>query len=161
MRAEKKARAEESVTVEAIHIRHFLQDTPSEQLHWQAAALARLMRVPQGFMRDKSKQRIETYAQENNHSEITLEIAEAGLAAARKAMEQAMGSDEPDGATQQPDAASNATQSKCAFANLMKPAAEQSNQNQTPGLYWQEEARKRLKRIPEGFCRDMTAKAAE
>ncbi|MCP4287198.1 MAG: universal stress protein, partial [Gammaproteobacteria bacterium] len=30
MRAEKKARAEESVTVEAIHIRHFLQDTPSE-----------------------------------------------------------------------------------------------------------------------------------
>ncbi len=134
MRAEKKARAEESVTVEAIHIRHFLQDTPSEQLHWQAAALARLMRVPQGFMRDKSKQRIETYAHENNHSEITLEIAEAGLSAARKAMADA------------------GVQSKCPFAKM-------AGQERKPD--WQQAATDRLKGIPKGFCREMTIKAVE
>lgn len=59
-------------------------------LHWQAAALARLMRVPAGFMRDSSKQRIEEHARARGQREITLETAEEGLAKAREAMEEAM-----------------------------------------------------------------------
>ncbi|MEE8342336.1 MAG: universal stress protein, partial [Gammaproteobacteria bacterium] len=75
MRAEKKARTEGASRVTEQHIQSFLngaakgQDSnnqlsviESEPVYWQAAALARLMRVPEGFMRDKSKQRIEDYA---------------------------------------------------------------------------------------------------
>ncbi|MEN8168389.1 MAG: universal stress protein, partial [Pseudomonadota bacterium] len=114
MRAEKKARAAGSPTVEESHIRPFLDDdiktesshlgsktsikheagntvgcverSETHQHTWQAAALARLMRVPEGFMRDSSKQRIEAYAQAHGHTEVSLDVAEAGLAEARKAM---------------------------------------------------------------------------
>ena len=90
MRAEKKARQDKSHTVEAHHINAFL-DTREEtgstsRLHWQAAALARLARVPEGFMRDSSREHIEKYANSHKATEITLEIAEQGLALARKAM---------------------------------------------------------------------------
>ncbi len=181
MRAEKKARSEKSATVDASHIRHFLQDSPgaetsepsaaqqqsssNAELHWQAAALARLMRVPEGFMREKSKQRIEDYALENNLTEITLETAEAGLAAARRAMEQAMGGgNQASTATtpaQQSDTAGNATQSKCPFASMMQQGPGQASENQTPELNWQQEALDQLQRVPQGFCREMTIKAAE
>ncbi len=90
MRAEKKARQERSPVVEAQHINAFL-DTPqtgsANRLHWQAAALARLARVPEGFMRDSARQHIEEHAARHGHTEITLEIAEQGLTEARKAME--------------------------------------------------------------------------
>lgn len=101
MRAEKKARTAGSAMVEAEHIQAFLdqgtedngQETGSPslttELHWQAAALARLMRVPEGFMRDSTKGRIEDYARSQGHGEITLAIAEEGLAEARKAMQDA------------------------------------------------------------------------
>jgi len=58
--------------------------------HWQAAALARLMRVPEGFMRDRTRERIENYARQQGSDEITLEVAEQGIALARKAMEENM-----------------------------------------------------------------------
>ncbi len=98
MRAEKKARAENSPEVQEKHIGFFIEEgrgtrnevpektnNPSN-LHWQSAALARLMRVPEGFMRDGAKARIEAHARANGHGEITLAIAEAGLAEARRAM---------------------------------------------------------------------------
>jgi len=100
MRAEKKARQEKSALVEARHIQPFLDTESPEgsqssvlspaQLHWQAAALARLMRVPEGFMRDKCKQSIENFARQNGHAEITLEVAENGLKLARSEMEKNM-----------------------------------------------------------------------
>jgi len=97
MRAEKKARQEKSVEVEARHIKSFLDtETPDSaqptavELHWQAAALARLMRVPEGFMRDRCKQSIEGFARQNGHDEITLEVAENGLKLARSEMEKNM-----------------------------------------------------------------------
>ncbi|MDO8294319.1 MAG: universal stress protein [Gallionella sp.] len=100
MRAEKKARQEKSALVEARHIQPFLDtESPegsqpsvlsSAQLHWQAAALARLMRVPEGFMRDSCKQSIENFARQNGHAEITLEVAENGLKLARGEMEKNM-----------------------------------------------------------------------
>jgi nucleotide-binding universal stress UspA family protein len=127
MRAEKKARQEKSAIVEAEHIQAFLHSKEfvipakagiqavdptglppsrerqngscpaSSQIHWQVAALARLMRVPEGFMRDKCKQRIEDFARQNSHAEITLEVAEGGLGLARSEMEKSMkGQREPD-----------------------------------------------------------------
>src|SRR3990167_1835315 len=100
MRAEKKASQEKSALVEIRHIQPFLDIESPEgsqssvlshaQLHWQAAALARLMRGPGGFMRDKRKQSIENFARENGHAEITLEVAENGLRLARGEMGKTM-----------------------------------------------------------------------
>jgi nucleotide-binding universal stress UspA family protein len=104
MRAEKKARQEKSDAVEAKHLQSFLGaetqgdfPTPAANVHWQAAALARLMRVPEGFMRDKCKLSVENFAQQNSHREITLEVAENGLKFARGEMEKTMqGQSAPD-----------------------------------------------------------------
>jgi len=108
MRAEKKARQEKCEAVEAKHIKPFLDaEAPdsaaaaaglpdSSEIHWQAAALARLMRVPEGFMRDRCKQSVENFAVQNGHAEITLEVAENGLKQARGEMEKTMkGQSEP------------------------------------------------------------------
>ena len=86
MRAEKKARGDNTHTVELTHILAFLD----EEMHWQAGALARLSRVPEGVMRDTTKERIEAYAIACGLKEVTLETAEEGLAMARQAMEQMM-----------------------------------------------------------------------
>ncbi|MCP4332428.1 MAG: universal stress protein [Gammaproteobacteria bacterium] len=188
MRAEKKARAEKSETVEATHIQHFLQDIPrvessepprsqeqqpdNSELHWQAAATARLMRVPKGFMRNKSKQRIENYALANSLTEISLETAEAGLAEARKAMQQSMDGGPGDDANpvQQQASKDSPSQSICPFARIVdmdgsasgkNSAAQQAGENQATEPGWQQGAQDRLRRIPQGFCRDMTIKAVE
>ncbi len=163
MRAEKKARQEKSASVEGRHIAAFideLSDRPSteqaagtdgqpapespRELHWQAAALARLMRVPQGFMRESSEERIEGYARRRGITEITLEVAEQGLAEARRTMEEAMRQGKAPG--------------------VPSPQAETapgSNSANEPGIAWNREAEARLQSIPAGFSRDMTRKAAE
>lgn len=107
MRAEKKARTSGAKEVAAEHIQNFLDDsvetgefnpgslalagetkaeTNNAPIHWQAAALARLMRIPKGFMRDGTKTRIENHAQDQGHTEITLAMVEEGLTIAREAM---------------------------------------------------------------------------
>ncbi|WP_435627714.1 universal stress protein [Candidatus Ferrigenium straubiae] len=97
MRAEKKARQEKSNGVEARHLQPFLTDEAPDDaqpatfsIHWQTAALARLMRVPEGFMREKCKQSIENFARQNGYTEITLEVAENALRLARSEMEKTM-----------------------------------------------------------------------
>ncbi len=100
MRAEKKARQEKSAIVEARHLQPFLDaEAPpaAPEIHWQAAALARLMRVPEGFMREKCKQRMENFARQNDHAEITLEIAENVLRLARGEMEKNMPKEDGQG----------------------------------------------------------------
>ena len=184
MRAEKKARTEGKREVQAGHIRPFLDDSievkpfqpgndaleehaaavnqaPAE-MHWQAAALARLMRVPEGFMRDKSKQRIEDYARQQGADEITLAIAEAGLAEARKAMEAQMQRQEKNVAWVE-----RSETRGCILGSENDPSLDLSSLPLNPGygneekLKWSPEAKTMLERVPEGFCRDMTAKAAE
>jgi len=130
MRAEKKAREEKSAVVEARHLRFFLDSGDSSQAaaepHWQAAALARLMRAPEGFMRDGAKRTIEIYAREHGHAEITLEVAEAGLKLAREAMEKRMRSEG--------EAAPRAG-GKCPFAHgqaSASPAADRGGENGEP-----------------------------
>ena len=155
MRAEKKARQEKSGTVEARHIKPFLDTESPEapqpsalspaQLHWQAAALARLMRVPEGFMRDNCRKTVEDYARQNGHAEVTLEVAENGLKLARGAMEKAM--KEPA----QP--ASQAARGGCPFGFGNKATAADA------ALPWTGEAQELVQGLPAGMSRDMTRNA--
>jgi len=57
-------------------------------LTWTGEALARLERVPAGFMRQLTRQRIEDHARERGITTITLEVAEAGIAHSRRLMEE-------------------------------------------------------------------------
>ncbi len=123
MRAEKRAREEKSATVEAAHLRHFLAAAPhpvapepaATPFNWHAAALARLMRVPEGFMREGAKRSIERHAQAQGQTEITLDVAESGLKLARQAMEERM---------REQEGGAPAAGGKCPFAQRQK---------QTPG----------------------------
>ncbi len=150
MRAEKKARGEDSFTVELEHIATFLDSAPG--LHWQAAALARLSRVPEGFMRDASRKRIESWAQEHDKTGITLEIAEAGLSESRQSMQQ-MAQDKPKKASICPFAQTSRLKQT---ATTIKP-----EQQQKTIPLWNSDAEIKLQPIPPGYCRDMTRKAAE
>lgn len=161
MRAEKRARGERSNRVTADHIRPFIgqeeKSTPST-LTWGAAALARLSRVPEGFMRNSSKERIESYARNSNLQEITLEVAEAGLDQARKAMESAMQDQAP--AASQPE---EKKASLCPFANLAQQGKEHDRKKavKQSSLHWSPNAEARMERIPEGFMRDLTRQRVE
>ncbi|WP_456404977.1 universal stress protein [Thiolapillus sp.] len=181
MRAEKKARSAGSQTVEAGHLAAFLdasiatgdfrpgaeaatlppnqtassnQAAPEQALQWQAAALARLMRVPEGFMRDSSRKRIEDYARNHGLNEVSLETAEAGLAEARKAMETQMGAERTA-------AKPSDNESRCPFAKMRQPEADRPAAGAPQDLPWEREAEALLDSVPPGFCRDMTRKAAQ
>ena len=162
MRAEKKARAAGAESVLPEHVAPFLDSpvkpqTPSspqphaEALHWNAAALARLMRVPEGFMRDASRQRIEAYAREIRSGEVTLEIAEAGLQRAREAMTAQM----QDKATTSPAGDEKAATATCPFGHAAK------EQEADAPLAWSEAALQRLQQVPDGFMRDLTRQRIE
>ena len=167
MRAEKKARAEAAERVEPGHLESFLsaqtarsqeaaavtetQTAPDKAgLHWHAAALARLMRVPEGFMRDASRERVENYAAAKGIAEISLLVVEEGLTQARKAMEGMMAA-APTATTPSTDRA--AKPSACPFAKLGEPLVDEGAVDWTAG------ATALLDEVPEGFCRDMTRKA--
>ena len=163
MRAEKKARQAGSDIVKRRDIETFLESTEfllaedteretQSDLHWTTAALARLMRVPEGFMRDASRERIENYARGQGATEIDQQVAEQGLALARKAMEETM----KRGEELDTDAS---TKSKCPFASTsgMTSAESHSRDEAT----WANDAQARLQNIPHDFCRDMTRRAAE
>ncbi|WP_275099049.1 universal stress protein [Sedimenticola hydrogenitrophicus] len=136
--------------------------SPAGDMTWQTAALARLMRVPAGFMRDSSKQRIEAYARQQGTGEITLAVAEAGLAEARSAMmEMNVAEGRPRGEKPQGD-----KPSACPFAGA--GANTQPGRDAAPAaaakpdvLEWTAEARAMLGGVPVGFCRDMSVNAAE
>jgi len=162
IRAEKKARTEGATQVTKQHIQHFISETESTEdpgetcLHWQADALARLARVPEGFMRDNSRERIEDFARGQGITRINLDTAEQGLAEARKAMETQMQS---DGNTSTPVKTNG---SKCPFAHMAQtiPMGEKTSES-FASMIWSPEAKLELERVPTGFCRDMTRKAAE
>lgn len=157
LRAEKKARADGAGRVAEEHVRPFLglAADPAAGLEprWQAAALARLARAPEGFMRDKARSSIETYARERGIAVIDLEVAEAGLEQARARMQSAMAED-----SVAPAAEGRA--SKCPFAGS-RPAAEASQAESTAQPAWSQAARARLGSVPAGYCRDMMVSAAE
>jgi nucleotide-binding universal stress UspA family protein len=168
MRAEKKARVAGASLVERQHLESFVRDSgdgnhQGAALHWQAPALARLMRVPEGFMRDSCRQRIEDFARLGGFHQVSLEVAEQGLAAAREIMQEAL---------QKGEASADAVTprlSKCPFANpdRLFTGTESAHADPLPSteasapLPWTEEAEGLLAQVPEGFCRDMTRRAAQ
>jgi nucleotide-binding universal stress UspA family protein len=168
MRAEKKARVAGADQVEREHLESFVRapaegdDQNKNALHWQAPALARLMRVPEGFMRDACRQRIEDYARDRSLDQVSLEVAEQGLAAARSTMQEALSKGDPSNGDTPPRV------SRCPFANpdalfagarADEAGAAPSIETMTPA--WTEDAEALLAQVPEGFCRDMTRRAAE
>jgi nucleotide-binding universal stress UspA family protein len=66
---------------------HVIEDG---DFRWTAAAVARLNRVPEGFMRDQTKERITNCGKERSVDLITLEIAEEGIAESREIMAEAI-----------------------------------------------------------------------
>jgi len=114
-------------------------------------------------MRDASRQRIEDYARDRGFDQVSLEVAEQGLAAARVAMQEALHKGEASGAAAAPRL------SKCPFANpdALFAGTRSSDAGKGPAteaaaaLVWTEDAEALLANVPEGFCRDMTRRAAE
>jgi nucleotide-binding universal stress UspA family protein/predicted Zn-ribbon and HTH transcriptional regulator len=79
---------EESVSgTESALEQHVIEDG---DFRWTAAAVARLNRVPEGFMRDQTKERITNCGKERSVDLITLEIAEEGIAKSREVMAEAI-----------------------------------------------------------------------
>lgn len=63
---------------------------PDGEFQWTPAAMARLNRVPEGFMRDKTRERVLECARKQGARIIDLQICEAGIALGRKMMEEAL-----------------------------------------------------------------------
>jgi nucleotide-binding universal stress UspA family protein len=148
MRAEKKARQEGMCTVAVEHIEAFVSESPNRDedpvptLHWQSAALARLARVPEGFMRDLSREYIEDYAREQHISEVALEIAEAGLERARADMTHATPA---------------ITAGACPSGRSIRAAWAAPDSSIT----WSPAAEERVQKVPAGFMRDLTRRRVE
>ena len=69
----------------------YMDDEPKvADFIWTEKANDRLELVPGGFMRDNTRKRVMTYAQDNNIKEITLEVCEAGIRESVKMMEEAI-----------------------------------------------------------------------
>ena len=130
---------------------------------WTAAALPRLSRVPEP-MRDGTRDRIEAMARQRSAPEITMEIVEAGLEDAGRAMQKAIGGKSdafnPEVTESSMD---EPRQSKCPFARLQPATAgtRTDDPSEQPAVLWTREAEKRMKRIPEGFMREMTRQRIE
>jgi len=151
-RAEKKALAGGQQTVRLEHVTEFVGaqgDSDRAGLHWQAAALARLSRAPQGYMRDLARRHVEDYARSVGTPEVDVDTVEAGLKLARKSMQEKLGA---EGTAKL--AASGKT-GKCPFAGM---AANESGKDRPQ---WSGAARRKLDAVPEGYCRDLMVNAAE
>lgn len=64
-----------------------------EKLNWQDEAEDRLMRVPEGFMRTMTRNRIEEHAFQNGITDITLQTAEFVIESSRAGMGSMMSGD--------------------------------------------------------------------
>ena len=177
LRAEKKARSAQAAEVSPMHVEGFLDDpqrlpdppvdsagsADDVPLYWQADALARLARVPEGFMREACKQRIENHARLHGSDTVTLEQVETSLEIARSVMaeERAAGNEE--------DSASAQTRSKCPFAGKAATMPAEPTRNETLPVEtlendvppWSNQASDRLSEVPAGYCRNLTRRAVE
>ncbi len=145
LRAEKSARRDGADMVTSDHVRPFLEETVSPVPLWNAAALARLSRVPE-MIRPMVRRRIETDARKRGQMEISLVDAEAGLARARESMAAAMGDE--------------AAADGCPFHK----AGETTSDKGAPSAHimtWSTDAKARLEKVPDGFMRDMTRRRIE
>jgi proto-chlorophyllide reductase subunit len=123
------------------------------ELHWEAGALARLARVPEGFMREATRQRIESHARQQGAESVTLDLVEGGLAIARAAMAKEVAVNDGGVASVKPAPGS------CPFSRRAGPAPVPAKETSGPAPEWTAEAAARLQAVPEGFCRALTERA--
>lgn len=134
---------------------------------WADDAKKRLEKVPSGFMRNMTLSRIESFAQEKGLDLITLDIVEGVLGKGREAMNTMMGGAKmqvpppslyicrmcgyvSEGAI--PDACPVCGAGRQRFELISKDSPSTAAEQ----LQWMPDALERLKKIPEGFMRDMT-----
>ncbi|GEM_PF-463232 len=140
---------------------------------WTDEAKDRLVRVPEGFMRNMTRTRIEEFAKERGINLITLEIAEDAIGKARMTMTGMMGGITKPAVSTPPMRASfyrcnlcgyvaeGAAPERCPVCGAGRERFELIDKNEdivrpAAELKWTHEAMERLKKIPEGFMRDMT-----
>ncbi len=109
------------------------------ELVWTEEANERIIRVPAGFMRDKTCERVEVYAREHGERTVTLDVCEAGLAEARQSM-----------AAPMRDGASGHAQTTAV-----------AERPETLDVSWSDDALARLEQVPSGFLRDLTRQRLE
>ncbi len=164
LRAEKRARREESKEVLVEHVRPFIDiDAPAGSLDWAAAALARLSRVPEA-MRDSTRARIESVARVKGTDEVTLDIVELGLEEARQDMAAAIKvqkNDEIPGHEVVTESGSTSQSTDDFVCPFGEKAKEKRLQQGEFHFTWAEDAETRMEKIPEGFMREMSRKRVE
>jgi hypothetical protein len=62
----------------------------SDDFNWSPEAIERLERVPQGFMRDNTQNRVMAWCSQNDIQDISLEVCEEGIRESVKMMEDAI-----------------------------------------------------------------------
>jgi len=85
LRAVKRARRDKATEVGVRHVRPFLDLADGDGPKWDAAALARLARVPE-MVRNTVKLEVEDLARERKLEQVSIEVAEEAILEARKAM---------------------------------------------------------------------------
>lgn len=164
---------------------------PEDELQWTDEAGERLSRVPQGFMRNGAKRKIEEYAKEQGASLIDLNVAEAGLEVAKNMMMKSMkgggmshpasiprgGSKKEGSETSKREGAyecltcgyvvEGKEPQRCEacekedFSLLSEPEKSKLSSAAFKILSWDDEAKAILERAPEGFMRDMSKSRIE
>ena len=102
--AEGEATATEAAAVEATEVDEPLDDQELKilardrkgkpllsRLAWSEKAIERVLRVPAGFMRDRTQKRVEELAGEHGRSDVDLELVEEGIAFGLEQMKQMIG----------------------------------------------------------------------
>ena len=89
LRAEKRARREGAEKVTSDHVQPFLEMPAASRPTWDAAALARLNRLPD-MAREAVRRRADAHTCDAGQAQVTVDIVEAAIAESRRTMEQAM-----------------------------------------------------------------------
>ncbi len=113
------------------------------RLAWSEQAIERVLRVPSGFMRDRTQGRIEELAIEQDAPEVTLELVEAGIEVGMEMMKEMLGA--YGGVTAEAQAA------EAQAAEAQQPEAPQPEVAEAPTAAG----------LPEGVCPMAAERAAK
>ena len=100
---------------------------------WTAEAVERILRVPAGFMRDRTQERVELVAREKHVSRIGIKTVEEGIELGRKLMEQMIAAYELDKKDESPgqdvaeaEAQAATAAGRCPFSALAEAGASEA-----------------------------------
>ncbi len=100
---------------------------------WTADAVERILRVPAGFMRDRTQERVELVAREKHVPQIGIKTVEEGIALGRELMEQMIAAYEmgktdesPAAGVAEAEAKAATTAGRCPFSALAEAGASEA-----------------------------------